>query len=66
MRRFLFSQHFIHKTPAPVFARLERLHHWMLRGVEMLCGVAIFGRIAAANVPAFQTQSQVEPFVSHL
>jgi hypothetical protein len=28
--------------------------------------VAILGRVAAADMAAFQTEAQVEPFVSHL
>jgi hypothetical protein len=38
----------------------------MLGVMEMLGGVLVFRRIAAAHVPANQAQSQMDPGVSHL
>jgi hypothetical protein len=55
----------IYKTPAPVFARLERFHDRMPGFVEMFGGVFIFGTIAAAHVPTFQAQPQMHPVVAH-
>jgi hypothetical protein len=55
----------IYKTPAPVFARLERFHDRMLGCVEMFGGVFVFGAIAAAHVPTFQAQPQMDPVVAH-
>ncbi|OJW02701.1 MAG: hypothetical protein BGO39_05565 [Chloroflexi bacterium 54-19] len=55
----------IYITPAPVFARLERFYDGMLGGVEMFGSVFVFGAIAAAHVPAFETQPQMYPAVAH-
>src|SRR5205823_5760088 len=52
-------------APAPILARLERLHDRMLGGMEMLGGMLILGRIAAAHVAAGQAQAQVHPSVAH-
>ena len=38
----------------------------MFRGVKMLCGVFVFGGVAAAYVAAPQTKAQVHPVVAHL
>ena len=35
----------------------------MVRGVEVFGGVLVFRRIAAANMPAFETEAQVYPRV---
>ena len=37
-----------------------------MRGVEMLCSVAIFRRIAAGHIPAKKTHSQMDPGIAHL
>jgi hypothetical protein len=36
----------------------------MVRRVEVFGGVLVLGRIAAANVPAFETEAQVYPCIS--
>jgi hypothetical protein len=65
-RRIVLIQHdFIDVAPAPIFARLEGSNDGVLRSVEMFCGVAIFRRIAAANVPARQAQAKMHPRVAH-
>jgi hypothetical protein len=38
----------------------------MLRFVEMLGRVLVLGRVAAANVPATETQTQVNPRIASL
>ena len=38
----------------------------MLRGMKVLGGVLVFGRIAATYVAANQAFSKVDPFVAHL
>jgi hypothetical protein len=57
--------HFINITPTPIFAWLDRLDDGMLRRMEMLGGVLILGRIAAAHVAAGFADSQVDPCVAH-
>jgi hypothetical protein len=56
---------FIYKTPAPVFARLERFHDGMPGRVEMFGGVFVLGTITAAHVSTFQAQPQMHPVVAH-
>ncbi len=53
-------------APAPVLARLKRLHDWMFRAMEMLRGVLVFRRVTATNVTAFQTKAQVYPAITRL
>ena len=38
----------------------------MLRGVEVLRRMLVFGRIAATDVPAFQAQAQMHPGIAKL
>jgi len=38
----------------------------MIRGAEVLRGVLVFGRIAAADVPAGEALSEVDPGIYHL
>jgi hypothetical protein len=38
----------------------------MFRSVKVLGGVLVLGRIATADVPAFETQTQVDPGIPHL
>ena len=37
----------------------------MLGAVEMLGGVLVFGRVAAADVSAFHAQAEMHPGVAH-
>ena len=36
----------------------------MIRGVEVFGGVLVLGIITAANMPAFETDTQVDPCIS--
>jgi hypothetical protein len=47
-----FNEDFVHKTPHPVLAGLDGLHHRMFGGVKMFGSVFVLGRIAAAHVAA--------------
>jgi hypothetical protein len=44
----------IHITPAPVLARLDRLHNGVLTSVKMFRGVFVLGGIAASDMAADQ------------
>jgi hypothetical protein len=57
---------FIHITPDPGFARLNGTDKRMLGTMEMLGRVLVLGRIAAADVPAFQAQPQMDPAIAGL
>ena len=48
-------------TPTPVLPWLEGLDNRVIGRVEMLGGVLILRRIAAADMPAFETEAQVYP-----
>jgi len=58
--------YFIDVTPSPILARFDGLNDGMLRGVKMLRGVLILGRVAAAYVAAGETHPQMDPSVSDL
>ena len=51
-------------TPTPVLARFEGLNDWMVRLLIMFGGVFVFGRVTAAYVAAYQTESQMNPGIS--
>jgi hypothetical protein len=55
----------VNVTPAPIFARLERLNNRMLRFMKMFGRMFVFGIVAAADVSAGQTQTQMDPLVAH-
>jgi hypothetical protein len=38
----------------------------MLRAMKVLCGVLVFGRIAATDMAAGETNAQMNPLVAHL
>jgi hypothetical protein len=62
-----FAYHgLIDVAPYPVFTGLIRLNQWMVKPMKMLCGVLVFRRIAASDVSARQTQSQMHPRIAHL
>jgi hypothetical protein len=44
--------HLVDVTPAPIFARLKRLHDGMLSGMEMLRRMFVLGRITATDMAA--------------
>jgi hypothetical protein len=60
------KSHLIDVAPAPVFARLVRLDDGMFGCVEVLRGVPVLGRIAAADVAAGHAQAQMNPGVTAL
>lgn len=58
------EKRFIDVAPTPLFARLKRLDDGVLGCMEMLCRVLILRLVAAADVSAAFTQTQVHPRVS--
>ena len=60
----LFHQHFVHITPEPIFAGLERFYDGMFRAVVMLRRVFILGGVAASDMPAGHAKPQMDPRVS--
>src|SRR5438128_2603398 len=58
---FTLDDPLIHVTPAPVLARLERLDDRMLRRVEVFRGMLVLRRVAAADVPADETEAKMHP-----
>src|SRR5215510_2530450 len=64
MRSERFEKEFVGVTPHPLFARLEGANQRMFRRVIMFRRVLVRRRIAAADVPARQTQSQMQPLAS--
>jgi hypothetical protein len=62
----LGQESLVYVAPAPIFARLKRLHDGMFRLVEMLCGMFVFRGIAAAHVTAAKTLPQMDPGIAHL
>jgi len=63
---FLGQIDFVHVAPAPVLARLERLHDGMLGLIKVFGGMLVLGRIAAADVAARETFPEMDPGVAHL
>jgi hypothetical protein len=57
--------HLINVTPAPILAGLKRLYDGMLRVMKVLGRMLVLRRVAAANVAAFQAQSQMDPAIAH-
>jgi hypothetical protein len=56
-----FDHYIVYVTPAPIFARFERSHDGVLCFLEVLGGVLVFRRIAAADVAADFAEAQVNP-----
>jgi hypothetical protein len=56
---------FVDEAPAPGFAGFEGFHDGVLGRMKMFGGVLVLGRVAAADVAAFEAQAQVDPGVSH-
>jgi hypothetical protein len=52
-------------TPAPGFARFERTHDGMFRAMEVFGGVFVFGGIAAADMSAFEAETEMDPGIAH-
>ena len=53
-------------TPAPVLSTLGRAHHWVVGLNEMPGRVLILGGVAAADLSADETHSEVDPGVARL
>jgi hypothetical protein len=53
-------------APRPILTWLDRLHERVMSGVVVPSGVLIFRGIAAPDVAAGQTHSQMNPFVARL
>src|SRR5207247_4692332 len=58
------EHHLVDVTPTPVFSGLKRLDNWVVSRVKVFGGMLVLGRIAAANMPAFETEAQVYPRIS--
>jgi hypothetical protein len=56
----------VHVTPDPAFSRLDGADQRMLRFMEVLGGMLVLRRVAAANMAAYETQTQVNPRVAGL
>src|SRR5262249_16592864 len=59
-----FAHDFVHITPRPVLARLNRADHRMPGVMKMLGGMFVLGRIAATHVAALRAHSQMDPGVA--
>jgi hypothetical protein len=59
------QKYLVHITPAPFLTRLNGLHDGMLGLAKVLGGMPVLGRVAATNMTADQTFSQVHPSVAH-
>src|SRR5215467_3666678 len=64
MRSERFEKEFVGVTPHPLLARLEGTNQRMFRRLVMFRRVLVRRRIAAADVPARQTQAQMQPTAS--
>jgi hypothetical protein len=64
MRSLKFEFDFVDVAPAPVFAGLDGFHDGVAGGVEMFCGVFIFGGIAAGYIAANHAEAKVNPGVA--
>src|SRR5260370_20187491 len=52
-------------TPTPVFTRLEGLDNGVVGRVKMLGGMLILRIVTATDMPAFETEAQVNPAISN-
>src|SRR5258708_28741137 len=57
---------FVHIAPDPGLSRLNGADQRMLHFVEMLGRVLVLGRVATADVPAGETQAQMNPGIARL
>jgi hypothetical protein len=60
----LLHHDFIDVAPHPILTRLERTYHRVLGGVKVLRGVLILRGVAAADVPAGQAKTQMNPAIA--
>src|SRR5712671_4840237 len=56
---------FVSVAPAPVLARLKRLDDRVFGVAVVRARVPVLGRVAAADMSAGKTQTQMNPAVSH-
>jgi hypothetical protein len=54
------------KAPAPIFAALKRLNNRVLGRMEMLGGVLVARRVAATNMAAAETFTEMNPAITSL
>lgn len=59
------DESFIDIAPPPIFSRLKGFDNWMIRGVEVLGSVFVFGGVATADMTAYQTFTQMYPAIAH-
>jgi hypothetical protein len=62
----LLENRLVDKAPDPILTRFDGLHHGVAGGVKVFGSVFVFGGIAAADMAAFETSTQVNPRVAHL
>src|SRR6188768_1674259 len=62
----LFEIHFIGIAVTPFFVRLERFYDRVCHSVVMLCRVAVWRIVAAADMAAEHAQSQMHPAAAYL
>ena len=58
---FTLNLDLVHVTPAPIFARLERLDDGVLGAVKMFGGVTVGRAVATSDVAAREAEAQVDP-----
>jgi hypothetical protein len=58
--------HFVHITPAPVFARLDGADDRMAGGMIVLCCVPVLGGVATSDMAASQAQPEMDPAIAGL
>ena len=51
-------------APHPGFARFDRTHERVLGLLEVFGGMLVFGRVAASDMTALETQTQVHPGIA--
>jgi hypothetical protein len=59
------DESFIDIAPPPIFSWLKGFDNWMIRGVEVLGSVFVFGGVATADMTADQTFTQMYPAIAH-
>src|ERR1700742_2027900 len=57
------NEELVDVTPGPMLSRLERGHNWVALFVKMLSGMPIHRGVAAADMTAAQTKTQMHPLV---
>jgi hypothetical protein len=63
---YFTGRYFVDIAPDPILAWLDGADERMLRLMEVLGGVLVLRRVAAADVAALQAQAQVNPAITHL